>query len=84
MHKRTYGAMTLLVLREVAEVLRVSESTVRRWVRAGELPAYRIGPRGQLRVREEDVTAFLEGSRVPVGGGGMANRADEGEAEESE
>lgn len=59
--------MNLLTLREVAEAVKVSETTVRRWVRDGSLSAYKIGKRGQLRVKEEDLESFLEGQRV--GGG---------------
>jgi len=44
-------------LREVAEAARVSESTVRRWLRNEELPAYRLGR--QLRVRVEEFEDFL-------------------------
>lgn len=58
--------MTLLTLRDVAESMKVSETTVRRWVRAGSLPAYKVGKRGQLRVREEDLEAFLEKQRIGV------------------
>lgn len=56
--------MNLLTLREVADVVKVSETTVRRWVRDGALAAYKVGKRGQLRVREEDLETFLEGQRV--------------------
>ena len=56
--------MNMLTLRDVAETLKVSETTVRRWVRAGSLPGYKVGKRGQLRVREEDLELFLEQQRV--------------------
>jgi excisionase family DNA binding protein len=56
--------MNLLTLREVADVVKVSETTVRRWVRDGSLAAYKVGKRGQLRVREQDLETFLEGQRV--------------------
>ena len=58
--------INLLTLREVAEAVKVSESTVRRWVRSRELSAYKVGKRGQLRFRVEDLEAFLE--RQKVGG----------------
>jgi excisionase family DNA binding protein len=60
--------MNLLTLREVAETLKVSESTVRRLVRASSLAAYKIGKRGQLRVRKEDLEVFLEKQRVGLKG----------------
>jgi len=42
-----------LTVREVAERLKVNPQTVRRWIRAGILPASRVGRR-QWRVREQD------------------------------
>ena len=59
--------MKLLTLREVAEAMKVSESTVRRWIRAGALTAYKVGQRGQLRVRDEDLERYLETQVVRVG-----------------
>lgn len=56
--------MNLLTLRDVAEALKVSETTVRRWVRAGSLAAYGLGKRGQVRVRQEDLESFLEKQRI--------------------
>ncbi len=56
--------MNLLTLREVATAVKVSETTARRWVRDGSLAAYKVGKRGQLRVKEEDLEAFLERQRV--------------------
>jgi excisionase family DNA binding protein len=43
-----------LTVREVAERLKLNPQTVRRWIRAGLLPAYRVGRR-QWRVREQDL-----------------------------
>ena len=43
---------------EVAEQLRVSTMTVYRLIKAGELPAARIGK--SYRLREDDVDAYLE------------------------
>lgn len=48
----------LLSLDEVAEMLRLSYSTVRRYVRTGLLPAART-PTGIWRVRRADAEAFL-------------------------
>ncbi len=47
----------LLVIGEVAELLRCSERTIRRWVRGGRLPVVRIG--GAVRFRADDVAALL-------------------------
>ena len=47
-------AAELMTVQEVAERLKVTPQTVRRWIRAGLLPASRIGRR-QWRVRARDV-----------------------------
>lgn len=51
-----------MTLKEVASTARVSESTVRRWVRDAELPAYRLGR--LLRFRTEEFEAFLSRRRL--------------------
>jgi excisionase family DNA binding protein len=48
----------LLTTREVGGRLGVSTETVLRWVRRGELPAFRL-PSGALRFREADLEAWL-------------------------
>jgi excisionase family DNA binding protein len=49
-----------LSVREVAAELGRSEPTVRRRIRAGELPAVRLGPRGSgVRVPRAALTAWL-------------------------
>ena len=48
----------LLTAREVADVMRVSTMTVYRLIKAGEMPAIRVGK--HLRIRERDVARFLE------------------------
>lgn len=58
--------MKLLTLNEVAITMKVSESTVRRWIRSGSLSAYKVGQRGQLRIRENDLERFLEMQLVQV------------------
>jgi excisionase family DNA binding protein len=57
--------MKLLTLPEVVDALKVSESTVRRRIREGSLTAIRIGR--QLRVRPEDLEAFLRLHEVNPG-----------------
>ena len=47
----------LLAVSEVAALLQVSSKTVRRWIERQELRTHRLGR--QLRVAEEDLTAFL-------------------------
>jgi excisionase family DNA binding protein len=47
-----------LSIRHIAELLDVNPSTVWRWVRTGQLPAVRCGPRLH-RVHRTDFDAFL-------------------------
>jgi excisionase family DNA binding protein len=71
----------MLTLRDIAETLKVSETTVRRMVRAGSLPAYKVGKRGQLRVREEDLESFLEKQRVISEAEGRDEEVSDGSGE---
>ena len=48
----------LLTVAEVAEVLRVSNMTVYRLIKAGDLPALRVGK--NYRIREADLSTFLD------------------------
>ena len=50
---------TMLTTGEVARLLNVHDSTVRRWNDRGIIKAYRIGPRGQRRFRRDDITIFF-------------------------
>ena len=54
--EETYRARFLTV-REVASVLRVSNMTVYRLIKSGELPAVRVGK--SFRLREEDLDRYL-------------------------
>jgi len=49
----------LLTVREVAEVLRVSPLTIKRWGKRGKLPAIRINSRGDRRYRKEAILWLL-------------------------
>ena len=54
-----------LTVAEVARRLRVSNMTVYRLVKSGQLPAVRVG-RG-YRIREEDVRRYLEQGYMDAG-----------------
>jgi excisionase family DNA binding protein len=45
----------LLTVREVAELLRVSPLTIKRWGKRGKLPPIRINSRGDRRYKKEAV-----------------------------
>ena len=49
----------LLTVREVAQILRVSPLTIKRWGKRGKLPAIRINARGDRRYRKEAVLWLL-------------------------
>ena len=49
---------------EVAVVLKVSEGTVRDWIRKGKLGAIKIGGTKTVRISDEDLRRFCEGNRV--------------------
>ena len=49
----------LLAVQEVADLLNVHSNTVRQWSDQGLIKSYRIGPRGDRRFRQEDITSFL-------------------------
>lgn len=49
---------------EAARLLKVSDQSIRRWVKAGELKAYK--PKKEYRIAESDLQEFLEGRTVPL------------------
>jgi excisionase family DNA binding protein len=57
----------LFTVAEVAAAMRVSNMTVYRLIRSGELPALRVGK--GYRIFEADLERFLEGRSVHVEGG---------------
>lgn len=56
-----------LTVEEVAKLFRVAEETVRRWIRAGELPVLDLGGRkGGYRIKRADLDGFIEQRYGPV------------------
>ncbi|MEA3354988.1 MAG: helix-turn-helix domain-containing protein [Patescibacteria group bacterium] len=49
----------LLTVREVADLLRVSPLTIKRWGKRGKLPAIRINSRGDRRYKKEAILWLL-------------------------
>jgi excisionase family DNA binding protein len=58
-----FSAQPFLTPRDVSDLLQVSVYTVRRWIKQGELPAYKIGR--QWRINEVDLSAWLIQQRPP-------------------
>lgn len=54
-------AIDLLDISAAAQLLGVSETSLRRWTNSGRLPCLRIGRRRERRFRRGDLLAFLEG-----------------------
>lgn len=61
----------LLTVREVADLLRVSPLTIKRWGKRGKLPAIRINSRGDRRYKKEAVLWLLG----VTGEGGLEDEA---------
>jgi transcriptional repressor of dcmA and dcmR len=51
----------LLDISAAARLLKVSETSLRRWTNAGTLPCLRVGQRRERRFRRSDLLAFMEG-----------------------
>ncbi len=49
----------LMTIREVADLLRISPLTIKRWGKKGKLPAIRINSRGDRRYRKDVVLRLL-------------------------
>lgn len=47
-----------LTVREATELLKVNPMTIYRYIKAGKLPAYKIGK--DYRIKKEDFEKFLE------------------------
>jgi excisionase family DNA binding protein len=56
----------LLTVAEVAAVLRVSNMTVYRLIKAGDLPALRVGK--NYRIRESELETFLSAGLIDTEG----------------
>lgn len=54
------GFPRMLTLEQVQEILNVKSALVYSLVRSGELPAGQFGGRGVWRVRESDLSAYIE------------------------
>lgn len=69
--------MKLLTIAEVAATMKVSQRTVRRLINRGDLPAFKVGDRGQLRVEELDLERYVESQRVRTPGTASPIRREE-------
>ena len=51
----------LLSIGDVADILQVSDKTIRRWIERGELPIHRLGR--QIRISADDLATFVRARR---------------------
>jgi len=49
-----------LTVREFAEYLRVTPSTVKRWIKNKKVSAIRVGKRGDWRIEEKELKRILK------------------------
>lgn len=56
------SAIELLTLSEVAELLKVSDSSVRRLLHGRRIPFLKVG--GSIRLSKEDLHSYLQSQRV--------------------
>jgi excisionase family DNA binding protein len=61
----SFAEAHFLTVQEVATLMRVSSMTVYRLIKAGDLPAVRVGR--SFRVRADDVDAYLESRYTQAG-----------------
>lgn len=54
---QSYARARFLTVAEVAQLMRVSTMTVYRLIKAGDLPAVRVGK--SYRLREDDIDRYL-------------------------
>lgn len=64
--RRPFVGDRLLTVAEVAATMRVSNMTVYRLIKSGDLPALRVGK--NYRIRESDVDRYLSARSVDVEG----------------
>jgi excisionase family DNA binding protein len=62
---QSFAKARFLTVQEVAGMLRVSSMTVYRLIKAGDLPAVRVGR--SFRVQEADVDAYLASRYTQAG-----------------
>ena len=63
MQYKSYGSelvYRMLTVNEVAHLLHLHPTTVRRWEKQGQLKSYRLGPKGVIRFKREDVSNFID------------------------
>jgi excisionase family DNA binding protein len=69
------GNDEFLTVAEVAAVLRLHQQTIRNWIAAGNLPAFRLGR--TLRVRRSAFERFLQDAELNTAAASLGGRSDQ-------
>lgn len=64
--KCTIETVNVLTPEQVAERVQVNKATVLRWIKAGRLPAVKLGHK-TIRIEEADLERFLKGGKGKSG-----------------
>jgi excisionase family DNA binding protein len=62
--RRSIMSTQWLTVAEIARLLQIDEQTVRRWIRAGRLPATNLGGKAGYRIEPNDLQGFLASLRA--------------------
>lgn len=62
-----------ITVAEAANLFKVSQSTVWRWIDRGEVPAYRIGQKG-IRIRKAELSKLVNPARSDTQKGGIMGK----------
>ena len=57
--------MKLLIVREVADLLKAKPSTIYQWAEQGIIPCYKLN--GALRFEEREIILWIKNCKKPVG-----------------
>jgi len=63
-----YSIESVLTVHETAQLLRVSQRTIRRWIADGRLPASRLTNR-VIRIYYHDIVALMDSCRIALDDG---------------
>lgn len=54
----------LMTVEDVANFLKVTPTTVRRWTNSGQLKCYRIGNKNERRFDKQDILTYLKHNKA--------------------
>ena len=51
-------------IKEAAKFLSISETSLRRWIKAGEIKCYKLGNKGIIRFKQKDLDEYLNNNII--------------------